>query len=46
MGQGTPSMLFGRFTKLATLERIQFIEVNYSDGVDASAKLFEYIKNR
>lgn len=46
MGKDSPSMLFRRFMQMANEERLQFIEIKFCDGVDAAAKLFEYINRQ
>jgi len=46
LGQDPPSLLFRRFIQMAAAERLHFVESKFSDGADATAKLFEYINRQ
>jgi hypothetical protein len=44
MGQAPPSLLLGRFIKMAARERLKFLEIRFSDGAGAAEKLYAHIQ--
>jgi hypothetical protein len=44
MGHAPPSLLLGRFIKMAAKEHIRFLEIRFSDGADAAEKLYACIE--
>ena len=46
MGQDSPSALFKRFVQLAANQRIQFLEVCFSNGEDAAEVLYKFVSTK
>jgi hypothetical protein len=42
MGKDSPSVLFGKIVRLASVKQLAFLEIYYQDGFDAANKLNQY----